>query len=58
MTARALFKEADLARALRAAEKAKVLIRVEIETDNRMVVTMLGGKPVDAAGNVLDQVFG
>lgn len=57
MTARALFKEADLTRTLRAAEKAKVLVRVEIEP-GRMVVTMMGSKVADAGANVLDDMFG
>lgn len=57
MTARALFKEADLTRALRAAEKAKVPVRVEIE-QGRMIVTMVGAKMPEPGANMLDEMFG
>ncbi len=56
MTARALFKEADLTRALRAAEKAKVPVRVEIE-QGRMIVTMVGAKMPESGANMLDEMF-
>lgn len=55
MSARALFRQADLTRALRAAEKAGVPVRVEIES-GRMIVTSIDAKlPVD--GNTLDALF-
>lgn len=55
MSARALFKQADLTRALKAAEKAGVPVRVEIEV-GRMIVTPINGK-LPADGNTLDALF-
>lgn len=55
MSARALFRQADLARALRAATKAGVPVRVEIEP-GRMIVTPIAGQaPVSA--NSFDGIF-
>lgn len=42
MSARALFREADLTRALRAASKAGVSVRVEIEPGRMTVVPVIG----------------
>ena len=55
MSARALFKQADLTRALRAAEKAGVPVRVEIEPGRMIVVPIDGKVPVD--GNTFDGMF-
>jgi hypothetical protein len=52
------FREADLARALKAAKKAGVRVRVEIESGNKLAVTMLGEEtPENKAneGNELEQ---
>jgi hypothetical protein len=35
------FREADLAKALKAAKKAGVRVRIEIESGNKLAVTML-----------------
>jgi hypothetical protein len=46
------FRQADLARALKAAKQAKVKVRVEIEPGNKIKVTMLDDKDAEpAAGN-------
>jgi hypothetical protein len=50
------FREADLVRALKAARKAGVRVRVEIESANKLAVTMLGEEtPETNEGNELEQ---
>ena len=52
------FREADLARALKAAKKAGVRVRVEIESGNKLAVTMLGEETPENKeneGNELEQ---
>jgi hypothetical protein len=52
------FREADLARALKAAKKAGVRVRVEIESGNKLAVTMIGEQPPENetnGGNELDR---
>lgn len=55
MSARAMIRQADLARVLRAAEKVGIPVRVEIEP-GRIVVTT-GRDIVPAGGNSLDEMF-
>ncbi len=55
MSARALIRQADLARVLRAAEKVGIPVRVEIEP-SRIVVTT-GRGIVPAGANTLDEMF-
>ncbi len=55
MTAKAVFREADLTRALRAAKKVGIGVRVEIEP-GRMVVTTTKDR-ASAGGNPLDEMF-
>ncbi len=55
MSARALIKQADLTRVLRAAEKVGIPVRVEIEPGRIIVTTGAGGVPVGA--NSLDEMF-
>jgi hypothetical protein len=55
MSARALIKQADLTRVLRAAEKVGIPVRVEIEP-GRIIVTT-GAGVVPAGGNSLDEMF-
>jgi hypothetical protein len=53
-----MFKQSDLTRALRAAAKAGVAVRIEFE-DGKPVVIMENGKRVCAAtDNEWDEVFG
>jgi hypothetical protein len=54
MSARALFREADLTRALRAASKAGVPVRVEIEPGRMTVIPVTG--PTAPARSV-DEMF-
>ncbi|HEX8553989.1 MAG TPA: hypothetical protein VF695_04715 [Sphingomonas sp.] len=55
MSARALFKQADLTRALKAAERAGVPVRIDIEP-GRMIVTPIDAK-ASSTGNTLDALF-
>jgi hypothetical protein len=43
------FRESDLVRALKAAKKAGVRVRVEIEPGNKLAVTMLSKEEQEAA---------
>ena len=55
MSARALIKQADLTRVLRAAEKVGIPVRVEIEPGRIIVTTGAGVVPPGA--NSLDEMF-
>lgn len=48
--AAALFRQADLARALRAANDAGVLVRVEVQKD-KLTVETIGPAPVNSGEN-------
>lgn len=55
MSAPALFKQADLERILRAAEKVGVPVRIEIEAGRMLVVPIDSKAPV--GGNSFDGMF-
>ena len=51
------FKEADLRKALTAARKAGVLVRVEIEPGKKLAVTMIGEQPAEDEANEWDEWY-